>query len=211
MADKKKTSWTTWVLLAAVLGLSLWTFAGPGGTCGVPGGPANADLAMFASALSGEPAVAQAPGWSRPDLDGVEHSLADYRGQVLVLNFWATWCPPCRAEIPDFVRVQEDWRDRGVRFVGVSLDQGDKDKLVQFAERYDINYPIVRGTPEMVAAYGDIRSIPTTFIIDREGAIRERIVGSIDEERLRETLEPYLDRTAEGTLAAPKATSAALR
>lgn len=120
-----------------------------------------------------------APAWDLPLVGGGTLSSAEMKGKILVIDFWATWCPPCRAEIPHFVDLQEAYRDQGIVFVGISLDQGSgaEDKVSKFMQAQGINYPVVMGDVEVQEAFGGIPSIPTTFVVDREGNLVNRKVG----------------------------------
>ena len=111
-----------------------------------------------------------APDWQLADLDGKPIKLSDFKGKVVVLNFWATWCPPCRKEIPTLVALQKDYGPQGVVVVGVSLDGGGPSAVQAFASKMGIEYPIAIGSEELAAAYG-VQAIPTTFIIDRAGNV----------------------------------------
>ncbi len=115
-----------------------------------------------------------APAWKLTDLNGKTVQLSDFKGKVVILDFWATWCGPCRAEIPDFVALQDQYRDKGLVVVGISLDQDGAKVVAPFAKHYKINYPIVLGDDNVASQYGNIQAIPTTFIIDSNG----NIVGS---------------------------------
>ena len=111
------------------------------------------------------------------DANGKAIRLSDYEGKVVVLDFWATWCPPCRKEIPGFVALQTKYADQGVVVIGVSLDDSWA-PVRSFMGEYKINYPIVLDTrQELPGLYGGIRGIPTTFVIDREGVIRTKHEG----------------------------------
>jgi len=102
------------------------------------------------------------------DLDGNKVSLSDFEGKIVVLNFWSTWCPPCKAEIPDFIEVYNLYKDKNVQFLGVADD--NVKSLRKFASDYGINYPIlVDGTIDSISSYWRIRVIPTTFIVDVNG------------------------------------------
>ena len=115
-----------------------------------------------------------APNWDLKDLSGKSVKLSDFKGKVVVLDFWATWCPPCRAEIPNFVDLEAKYKDKGLAIVGISLDQGGPGVVASFVKAQKINYPIVMGDDNVSHLYGDIQAIPTTFIIDPKG----NIVGS---------------------------------
>jgi cytochrome c biogenesis protein CcmG/thiol:disulfide interchange protein DsbE len=123
------------------------------------------------------------------DLDGQEISISDFSGDIVVLNFWATWCPPCRAEIPDFIEVYSDYRDKGVQFIGVSSE--DERTLRGFVNDFGINYPILVDTSNIGGAW-DIRAIPTTFILDRSGKILFKNVGMMTKSQLEAVIEDAL-------------------
>ena len=98
-------------------------------------------------------------------------------GKVVVLDFWATWCPPCRAEIPGLIELQKKYQAQGLIIVGVSVDQASADTVKSFAKKMGINYPVVMAESKVVAAYGGIEGLPTTFIIDRAGRIVKQHLG----------------------------------
>lgn len=119
-----------------------------------------------------------APAFTLPSVEGGSVSLADYSGKVVMLNFWATWCGPCKREIPDFIELQENYRDEGFEIVGVSLDKpGEEQAVARFVEQQGINYDVLYGNGQIAQAYGGVRSIPTTFLIDRDGRIVSSKVG----------------------------------
>ncbi len=131
-----------------------------------------------ASVEGGSAGSSMAPNFTLPSVDGGSKSLADYRGKVVMLNFWATWCGPCKREIPDFIEMQDAFRDDGFEIVGVSLDQpGEEGTVAQFVRQNGINYDVLHGNGEIAQAYGGVRSIPTTFLLDREGNIVSSKVG----------------------------------
>jgi thiol-disulfide isomerase/thioredoxin len=119
---------------------------------------------------------APAPAFTLRDLDGRELSSASLRGKVVILNFWATWCGPCRAEIPDLVALQDKYRDHIV-VVGISEDEAGPEVVRQFAAKYNVNYPIVMKTPELARGFPGISALPTSFILDRESRIVQKHVG----------------------------------
>src|SRR5215813_9625868 len=118
------------------------------------------------------------PAFSASTLDGKQIDSASLAGKVVLVNFWATWCPPCRAEIPDLVALQEKYRDQ-LQIIGVSEDEGSPEAVRRFATEYKVNYPIVMLTPELKKYFPNVYALPTTFIIDREGRIVQKHVGML--------------------------------
>ena len=123
-----------------------------------------------------------APDFSLQDLSDQNVSLSDFRGKVVLLDFWATWCPPCRMSIPELVKLQDKYRDNGLEIIGISLDDPQDELakyLKEFKEKYKINYRILRFNTKVMQDYFGMESpaIPTMFVIDRDGKIREKIVG----------------------------------
>jgi len=116
------------------------------------------------------------------------------RGRVVLLNFWATWCGPCRREIPELIELQRELEGKKFLVMGVSLDQGADaaQKVRSFLERRGVSYPNVLGNFELAKAYGDIAAIPTTFIIDANGNIVERIVGARTKEQFLQSIRRVL-------------------
>lgn len=134
-----------------------------------------------------------APDFALRDLNGHVRSLRDYRGRVLILNFWATWCRPCKMEIPDFIALQESYRSKGVRFVGVSVDEpGQEAMLRSFVRGQGINYDVLLADENITALYGGIQSIPTTFVIGADGAIRATFSGLQSKEVWAKQIEKAL-------------------
>ncbi len=125
-----------------------------------------------------------APAFALKDLSGKTISLADLRGKIVVLNFWATWCPPCRAEIPDFVEFYNQNKATGLEIVGVSVDNIPAAQVQAFVNKNKMTYPVAMFTEKIVRDYGPIDAIPTTFIIDKTGRVRYTQVGMMGGETL---------------------------
>lgn len=121
----------------------------------------------------------KAPDFELSTLDGEVIRLSDYLGKIVIIDFWATWCAPCRMAIPELVELQNDYGGDLV-IIGISLDQAyTRQNLKPFIESYGINYPIVLGTMEVVEAYGNIRGIPTSFVLNQEGEIVNKFTGYV--------------------------------
>jgi thiol-disulfide isomerase/thioredoxin len=127
----------------------------------------------------GNPTDDKAPDFALKSFDGKTVKLSDYKGKVIIIDFWATWCPPCRKGIPDLISIQNDYK-KDVVIIGISLD-GEKTlkDVPGFVKSYGINYPIVYGDDKVVAAYGGIEGIPTAFIVDKKGNIVDKHVGLV--------------------------------
>jgi len=112
------------------------------------------------------------------DLDGRAISTADWRGKVIIVNFWATWCPPCRAEIPDLIALQNKYKDH-LLIIGISDDDDPPETVKKWAVAHNINYPIVMNTPELRKVFAGVTALPTSFIVDRQSRIAMRHVGML--------------------------------
>lgn len=119
----------------------------------------------------------QAPDFTLKDLENKNFSLSSLEGKVVLLDFWATWCYPCRVEIPHFIKLYENYRSKGFEVVGIALDKDGAKVVKPFAEKEKINYTVVIGDADVATAYGGIRAIPTTFVIDKNGGIYSKYVG----------------------------------
>jgi cytochrome c biogenesis protein CcmG/thiol:disulfide interchange protein DsbE len=123
------------------------------------------------------PGGKSAPSFTLQDLNGKPVSLSDFKGKVIVLDFWATWCPPCVMEIPHFIELYEQYKDQGFAMVGISLDSQGVSVVKSFVQKYRVNYPILMTDGRVDKAYGGIPGIPTTFVIDSAGNIRQKYIG----------------------------------
>ncbi len=122
---------------------------------------------------------APAPHIVLRDLNGNSFNTASYQGKVVLVNFWAAWCTPCTAEIPQFVALQEKYQQQGLQILGISMDDAE-DVLSKFYREHKMNYPVVAGDQKIADAYGGVLGLPTTFVIGRDGRIASRLVGSTD-------------------------------
>ncbi len=153
-------------------------------------GPSDEAAPLPASAETAAGAAATAPAFELPLVGGGTASLAQYRGQVVMLNFWATWCGPCKREIPDFIELQREYAEKGFTILGVALDEPAA--VEQFMKANALNYPVLLGDDNISAAYGGIRSIPTTLLIDREGTIVTTQVGMLPKEHWQDAISRLL-------------------
>jgi cytochrome c biogenesis protein CcmG, thiol:disulfide interchange protein DsbE len=150
-------------------------------------------LPQAAAALGiGQPGEAAAP-FKLVTLEGDSVALDDLRGQVVLVNFWASWCPPCRVEMPGFERVYRERRDEGFVIVGIATDRHAEDQIRAFVAEHDITYPILLATGQVVRDYGGVRALPESFLIDRDGFVRHRIVGYFAEPALRAAVNRMLE------------------
>ena len=118
--------------------------------------------------------------------------LSDYAGKVVIVDFWATWCGPCRAEVPDFVRLQEKFGGQGLVILGLSLDENGEKLVRDFVAEYKVNYPMLLANPETARRYGGIVGIPTTFVLDRKGRIVQKFIGQTELKTFEATIQPLL-------------------
>ncbi len=162
-----------------------------------PSVPSQAAAPAKTSASVGEAPGAPVPvtEFSLPGIDGKTHTFEEWRGKVVILNFWATWCPPCRREIPEFVKLQTEYGDRGLQFIGIALDR--EDLVKQYAAEEKLNYPQLFGQNEIFelgqALGNSMGALPFTVIVDRQGLIHRRIFGELAREEAIAIFEPLLE------------------
>jgi thiol-disulfide isomerase/thioredoxin len=118
-----------------------------------------------------------APNFTLESLDGKPMSLSDLRGKAVLLNFWATWCAPCKIEMPWFIDLQKEYGGRGLQIVGVAMDDSSKEDIAKFAKDMGVNYPVLLGKESVGDAYGGVPALPESFFIGRDGRIVDRIIG----------------------------------
>jgi peroxiredoxin len=123
--------------------------------------------------MKGQPA----PEFALQSLDGKTIHLSDYRGKAVLLNFWATWCEPCKIEMPWFVDLQKQYGPEGLQIVGVAMDDASQEDIAKFAQKMGVNYPILIGKEAVGDSYGGLQFLPATFYIDREGKVIDKIFG----------------------------------
>jgi len=119
----------------------------------------------------------QAPDFALASLEGKTVHLSDYRGKAILLNFWATWCPPCKIEMPWFVQLQKQYGPAGLQILGVAMDDGSPGEIAAFAKEMGVNYPVLIGKEEVGDAYGGIPYLPVSFFIDRNGKVVDKVLG----------------------------------
>ena len=162
---------------------------------------AVAALAGSTGLLSGNRLCAQdtgavtqlAPAWKLKDLDGHPVSSDQFKGKVVVVDFWATWCGPCVSEIPGYIELQKKYGPEGLVIVGISMDQSGPDQVKKFAETKGMNYTIVMGDENVAEAFGGIEGIPTTFLINRQGHIVNRKVGAMPHDEYEKLVKQALN------------------
>ncbi|WKJ89340.1 TlpA disulfide reductase family protein [Methylomonas montana] len=144
---------------------------------------------------SGEASQAVAPlNFSLPDLADKPQSVEQWHGKILIINFWATWCPPCLKEIPEFIKLQGEYKDKGVQFIGIAIE--DKQPVQDYLKRININYPVLiggEGATMLAQQLGNvINTVPFTVIVNQQGQIVHRQLGELTRQKILEVVEPLL-------------------
>lgn len=139
-----------------------------------------------------------APDFTLTSLDGEDFTLSEHRGEVVVLNFWATWCLPCIAEMPDLEALHQEMSDDGVRIVGISQDTGGADEVRPFVDKLGVTYPLLPDPAFQVSTrYGGVSVLPTTIFIGRDGRIAQEEMGALHADEFREIIEALASSTVE--------------
>ncbi|MBI1739964.1 MAG: TlpA family protein disulfide reductase [Acidobacteriales bacterium] len=127
--------------------------------------------------VSGELRGQVAPDFDLQSLEGKNVKLSDFRGKAVLLNFWATWCGPCKIEMPWFVELQQEYGPQGFQIVGVAMDDASNEDIAKFTKQMGVNYPILLGKEAVGQSYGGVNVLPTTFFVDRDGKLVAREFG----------------------------------
>ena len=131
-----------------------------------------------------------APQLELKDIEGRALRLSDYKGKVVLLNFWATWCAPCRAEMPDLIKWQREYRRHGLQIIGVTYPPEDPAEVRKFIKSINVNYPIALGEKQSKAVFDEGETIPISVVIDKSGMVREIIQGIIFPEEFEQKVKP---------------------
>jgi peroxiredoxin len=143
--------------------------------------------------LVGDVQGVTAPDFTLVSLDGRKVSLSDFRGKAVLLNFWATWCPPCKVEMPWFVELQKQYAKDGLVVLGVAMDDSEPATIAKFASSLGVNYPVLLGTDKVSDDYGDVQYLPTTFYIGRNGTIVDKMTGLLDRKDIESAVQKALN------------------
>jgi cytochrome c biogenesis protein CcmG/thiol:disulfide interchange protein DsbE len=178
------------VIIAAVLGFMVWS-----GLRHRTGGPR----------LSGSVQGNTAPEFALTDIKtGRTVHLSDFKGKAVLLNFWATWCPPCKTEIPWFEDMQEQYAADGLVVVGVAMDDASPEALVKFSNEMGVNYLMLKGDEKVAEAYGGVEALPTTFYIGRDGTVVKRVFGLAPHGDIEQNVKLALSKGAQQAGNLPK-------
>jgi peroxiredoxin len=163
--------------------------------------PVSLDQQGMQGDLRGKPA----PDFELKTLDGKTVKLSDFRGKAVLVNFWATWCGPCKIEMPWLADLQTKYASRGLVILGVSVDEGSADKIASFSKEMGVNYTVLRTTDEVSDEYGGIDGLPTNFYVGRNGIVVEQVAGLVSKDVMESEVEMALNHSApeKSTSAAP--------
>ncbi|MEW6210365.1 MAG: TlpA disulfide reductase family protein [Acidobacteriota bacterium] len=147
-------------------------------------------LAFQPGGLFGQ--TSQPPDFALKDIRGQTVRLSDYRGKVVLINFWASWCAPCLAEMPELVRLQEEYKDKGLQIIGIAYPKDNPRQVRAVINKLRINYPVLTGTQKVASLFEAEDVLPLSIIIDRQGIVRDRILGMLEPEEFEEKVRPLL-------------------
>ncbi|PYX57577.1 MAG: alkyl hydroperoxide reductase [Acidobacteria bacterium] len=150
-----------------------------------------------------------APDFSLESLEGKTMRLSDFRGKAVLLNFWATWCGPCKIEMPWFVELQQKYGSQGLQVVGVAMDDASKEDIAKFAKEMGVNYPVLIGKEAVGDSYGGIPALPETFFIGRDGKVVDKILGLRGKAEIEDAIKKALNTQPTATQARVPQPSAA--
>jgi len=162
---------------------------------------------LHPSTLVGDVRGVAAPDFELTSLDGKRVKLSDYRGKAVLLNFWATWCGPCKVEMPWFVDLQKRYGNDGLVVLGVAMDDTEAPKIAQFASDMGVNYPVLLGTDKVSEEYGNVEFLPTSFYIDRDGKFVGKGVGLLDRKEVEANVQKALASRVIGAATSGTATA----
>jgi peroxiredoxin len=178
-------------IIAAAAALSLGLLTLPmlrGGSESIPTGAEDAPVTRNASCQAEGRATFD---FVLKDQQNAPVKMADYKGKVAIVNFWATWCGPCKTEIPDFVKLYDQYKDKGLVIVGISVDDSPEE-LQAFMKEYKMNYPVLQMTPDVETAWGPFYGYPTSFIVARDGTICTKHLGPATKEQFEREIKALL-------------------
>jgi peroxiredoxin len=158
--------------------------------------------------FSGITKSAPAPDFTLQSLDGKSVTLSDLRGKAVLLNFWATWCSPCKIEMPWFVELQNEYGSQGLQIVGVAMDDSSKEDIAKFAKDMGVNYPVLLGKEAVGEEYGGVPALPESFFIGRDGKIVDKIIGLKGKGEIEDAIKKALNTQPAG---APATATAAMQ
>lgn len=177
----------------ATIGLAL-------AVCLVLSGCSSSHKPAEASSLKPEGKRKAAPEFSLRDINGKNVSLSEYRGKIVLLNFWATWCGPCKMEIPWFADFEQKYKSKGFAVIGVSMDEDGWDSVKPFVEHMHMNYRVVLGNDSIADIYGGVSALPTTFLIDRQGRIVAAHEGLVSKGDYESEIDELLQTSSSAVL-----------
>ena len=165
----------------------------------------SSSASVSGGSFSGLHKSSLAPDFTLDTLDGKAVTLSDLRGKAVLLNFWATWCAPCKIEMPWFVELQQQYRSQGLQIVGVAMDDSSTEDIAKFAKDMGVNYPVLLGKEAVGEAYGGVPALPESFFIGRDGKIVDRIIGLKGKAEIEDSIRKALNTQPAATPAATAA------